>query len=98
MKACLCGCGRMLEINKKHYGKKNYFNFECYQRSRRSARTVEGSLDYFKADTIERQEAKELLEWAKIGDRECMKILRDRDGLMTFHDGRAWICMENARL
>ena len=98
MKACLCGCGKVPVKDKYHQGRKAYFSFECYQRAIRSTRTVEGSLESFKVDSFERQETKELMEWAKIGDRECMKILRDKHDLFIFHDGRAIINMENARL
>lgn len=98
MKACLCGCGKVPVKDKYHYGTKDYFNFECYQRARRSVKTEIGCLETFRTDTLEIQETKELMDWAKIGDRECMKILRDKHNLSTFHDGRALICMENARL
>ena len=98
MKKCLCGCGRVASVDNYRKVKKDYFNFECYLRAMRKKQGGTRSYQMKRADNEEDQIVKDLLEWAKIGHRESMKILRDVHGLMTFFDGGAIICMENARL
>lgn len=98
MKKCLCGCGKVPAKSRFQLHKKDYYNFACYLRAIRTNKTEKGSYGMKQAITLEMIETQELLEWAKIGDRECMKILRDRHGLTMFSDRGTLFNMENARL
>lgn len=93
---CLNGCGR--EAGQNSRGKKDFCSMECYQEFGRKNKGRADKLETLDIVSQDIKERNELLDWAKIGDRECLKILKEKFGILKFFDGGAIIDIEHARL
>ena len=96
MTKCLCGCGRATGQNNR--GKKDFFSIECYHKFGRENRSRADKMEGLDIVSLEIKQRKEIMEWAKIGDRECLKLLREKFGILKFFDGFSIIDIEHARL